>query len=92
MEQRICAGYVITQSIQVKDTEFVLGEHPKTGMCATWQCKNGDNYFWGHYCTNKYDALKDLCERAAQEVDYLASIGAIPPLSSRNRTDRGMER
>ena len=40
MEQRICAGYVITQSIQVKDTEFVLGEHPKTGMCATWQCKN----------------------------------------------------
>ena len=59
MEQRICAGYVITQSIQVKDTEFVLGEHPKTGMCATWQCKNGDNYFWGHYITNKYDALGD---------------------------------
>ena len=59
MEQRICAGYVITQSIQVKDTEFVLGEHPKTGMCATWQCKNGDNYFWGHYCTNKYDAVKE---------------------------------
>lgn len=47
MEQRICAGYVITQSIKVKETEFVLGEHPKTGMCATWQCKNSDNYFWG---------------------------------------------
>ena len=92
MEQRICAGYVITQSIQVKDTEFVLGEHPKTGMCATWQCKNGDNYFWGHYCTNEYDALKDLCERASQEVDYLASIGAIPPLASRKEKDRGLER
>ena len=48
MEQRSCAGYIITQSIKVKDTEFVLGEHPKTGMCVTWQCKNGDNYFWGH--------------------------------------------
>ena len=57
MEQRSCAGYVITQSIKVKDTEFVLEEHPKTGMCVTWQCKNGDNYFWGHYCPNKYDAL-----------------------------------
>lgn len=87
MEQRSCAGYIITQSIKVKDTEFVLGEHPKTGMCVTWQCKNGDNYFWGHYCPNKYDALKDLCERAAQEVDYLASIGAIPPLASRKPRD-----
>ena len=92
MEQRSCAGYVITQNIKVKDTEFVLGETPKTGMCVTWQCKNGDNYFWGHYCENYYAALKDLCERSAQEVDYLASIGAIPPLSSRKARDRGHER
>ena len=87
MEQRSCAGYVITQSIKVKDTEFVLGEHPKTRMCVTWQCKNGDNYFWGHFYPNKYDALKDLCERVAQEVDSLASIGAIPPLASRKARD-----
>lgn len=92
MEVRICAGYVITQSIKVKNIEFVLGEHPKTGMYATWQCKNGDDYFWGHYCENYYVALKDLCERVAQEVDHLASIGAIPTLSSRIRADRGMER
>ena len=92
MEQRSCAGYVITQSIKVKDTEFVLGENPKTGMCVTWHCKIGDNYFWGHYCENYYAALKDLCERSAQEVDYLASIGAIPPLSSRKARDRGHER
>ena len=87
MEQRSCAGYIITQSIKVKDTEFVLGEHPKTGMYVTWQCKNRDNHFWGHYCENYYAALKDLCERAAQEVDYLASIGAIPPLASRKAKD-----
>ena len=41
---------------------------------------------------NYYAALKDLCERSAQEVDYLASIGAIPPLSSRKARDRGHER
>lgn len=92
MEKRINAGYIITQSIQVKDSEFVLGQHPKTGMCVTWQCKNGGNYFWGHYCDNYYDALKGLCQRAAQEVDYLASIGAIPPLSSQKEKDRGVER
>ena len=68
MEQRICAGYVITQSIQVKDTEFVLGEHPKTGMCATWQCKNGDNYFWGHYFSDYNSAMADMFDRAETEI------------------------
>ena len=92
MAQRSNAGYVITQSIHVKDSEFVLGEHPESGMYVTWLCKNGSDYFWGHYCDNYYNALKDLCERATQEVDYLASIGAIPPLSSRSNTDREMER
>ena len=61
MEQRECAGYIITQSIKVKDSEFVLGEHPKKDMYVTWRCKDGDNYFWGHYTSNRYEALKDLC-------------------------------
>jgi hypothetical protein len=87
MEQRSCVGYVITQSVKVNNAEFVLGEHPITGMCATWQCKNGDNYFWGHYYPNKYDALKDLCKRVSQEVDYLASIGVIPPIASRKTSN-----
>lgn len=36
MDQRECAGYIITQSIRVKDVEFVLGEHPKKDMYVTW--------------------------------------------------------
>ena len=64
MEQRECAGYIITQSIKVKDSEFVLGEHPKKDMYVIWRCKDGDNYFWGHYTSNRYEALKDLCQRA----------------------------
>ena len=88
MEQRECAGYIITQSIKVKDSEFVLGEHPKKDMYVTWRCKDGDNYFWGHYTSNRYDALKDLCQRAEKEIDYLASIGAIPPITTQKEQER----
>lgn len=88
MEQRECAGYIITQSIKVKDSEFVLGEHPKKDMYVTWRCKDGDNYFWGHYTSNRYDALKDLCQRAEKEIDYLAAIGEIPPITSKEEQER----
>ncbi|MBO7252610.1 MAG: hypothetical protein J6V25_08275 [Oscillospiraceae bacterium] len=87
MKQRINAGYIITQSIQVKDSEFVLGQHSKSGMYVTWLCKHNDNYYWAHYSDNYYDALKDLCQRVTQEIDYLASISAIPPLSFRRERD-----
>ena len=88
MEQRECAGYIITQSIKVKDSEFVLGEHPKKDMYVTWRCKDGDNYFWGHYTSNRYEALKDLCQRAEREIDYLAFIGEIPPITSKKEQER----
>ena len=88
MEQRECAGYIITQSIKVKDSEFVLGEHPKKNMYVTWRCKDGDNYFWGHYTSNRYEALKDLCQRAEKEIDYLAAIGEIPPITSQKEQER----
>ncbi len=88
MEQRECAGYIITQSIKVKDSEFVLGEHPKKDMYVTWRCKDGDNYFWGHYTSNRYEALKDLCQRAEREIDYLAAIGEIPPITSQKEQER----
>ena len=88
MEQRECAGYIITQSIKVKDSEFVLGEHPKKDMYVTWRCKDGDNYFWGHYTSNRYEALKDLCQRAEKEIDYLAAIGEIPPITPKKEQER----
>ena len=88
MDQRECAGYIITQSIMVKDSEFVLGEHPKKDMYVTWRCKDGDNYFWGHYTSNRYEALKDLCQRAEKEIDYLAAIGEIPPITSQKEQER----
>ena len=88
MEQRECAGYIIAQSIKVKDSEFVLGEHPKKDMYVTWRCKDGDNYFWGHYTSNRYEALKDLCQRAEQEIDYLNTNRNIPPITSKKEQER----
>ena len=41
MEQRICAGYVITQSIQVKDTEFV----PVTSLLRASKSKTPSLYW-----------------------------------------------
>lgn len=51
MEPRTNADYLITDSIHIGKTEFVIGENQTRfgTMYVTWECKNGDNYFWGHY-------------------------------------------
>ena len=70
-EKRINEGYVITDSIHVGETEFVLGKmDSKPPMYVTWACKGGDNYYWGHYFSDPLDAKKDLLDRAVEEVDY----------------------
>lgn len=73
-EQRTNAGYAITDSVHVGDAEFVLGEkETKFGtMCVTWQCRDGDNYFWGHYFDDRGAAEEDLQERVAREREYQA--------------------
>lgn len=75
MDIRMKAGYIITDSIHVGDTEFVLGVNSKApAQFVTWECKDGNNYFWGHYCTTLFAAQKDLCDRAMQEIRYLEPI------------------
>ena len=71
-EQRTNAGYVITDSIQIGSAEFVIGEkETRFGtMYVTWQCKNGNNYFGGHYLNDRGAAEKDLLERADRELEY----------------------
>ena len=70
MDQRINAGYVITDSIHIGNTEFVLGvsEH-EPAMFVTWACTGGNNYFWGHYHEDLLKAKKDLLGRAGQELE-----------------------
>ena len=49
MEPRTNADYLITDSIHIGKTEFVIGENQTRfgTMYVTWECKNGDNYFLG---------------------------------------------
>lgn len=72
MGERINAGYIITDSIHVGNTEFVLGTNQSVGAgFVTWECTGGNNYFWGHYTDNLFSAQKDLCERAMREVQII---------------------
>lgn len=71
MDARINEGYVITDSIHVGETEFVLGKlDSNIPMYVTWACKGGDNYYWGHYFSDPLEAKKDLLERAGEEVEF----------------------
>ena len=61
-------GYHITDSIQIGDVEFVAGELAAApNSYVTWECKNGDDYFWGHYFSDRLAAKRDLLERAGHE-------------------------
>ena len=74
MSERKNAGYTITDSIHVGNAEFVIGENPKApSPYVTWECSGGSNYFWGHYCSDRFGAVKDLLERAGAELEFCLS-------------------
>ena len=69
MNVRINQGYVITDSIHIGKAEFVIGEMSNTpAPFVTWECKDGNNYFWGHYLTTRKAAERDLLERARETL------------------------
>lgn len=72
MNMRTNAGYIITNAIRIGNVEIVMGENTSDpAQFVTWECKDGDNYYWGHYMTDKLAALHDLMERAEQELESL---------------------
>lgn len=69
MERRENAGYVIVEALHIGKAEFVIGENPKApAPYVTWECKDGSNYFWGHYLMTRESAEADLLERAGTEL------------------------
>lgn len=71
MSIRINAGCILTDSVHVGETEFVMGVHSKaSSQFVTWACKNGTDYFWGHYFSDPLLAMKDLLSRANQELVF----------------------
>ena len=85
---RLNAGYIITDSIHIGETEFVIGVHTtQPNMFVTWACKNGTNYFWGHYLTSRDAAERDLVDRAKEQLQLLDQIrGRSSPVKE---TERG---
>ena len=65
-------NYVILNSVNVADAKFVLGVNMTApSQFVTWECKNQNDYFYGHYFSDQLKAQKDLCVRALNEVKYL---------------------
>lgn len=72
MAVRINAGYIITSSVHVGESEFVLGVSTKApGQFVTWKCTGGHDYYWGHYFSDQFAAEKDLVARAQEEIQVL---------------------
>ena len=72
MEQRINAGYAITDSIHVGEAEFVIGENPACpAPYVTWEYTPTGGYFWGHYLPDRLTAVRDLLDRVRNEADSL---------------------
>ena len=66
------AGYIITSSVHVGESEFVLGVSTKApGQFVTWKCSGGNGYYWGHYFSDQFAAEKDLVARAQGEIEIL---------------------
>lgn len=72
MDYRENAGYIITDSCHVGDSEFVLGVHlTAPQQFVTWKCTGRTDYYWGHYFSDLFSAQKDLVARAQEEVQCL---------------------
>ena len=84
---RMNAGYIITDSIHIGETEFVIGVHStQPNMFVTWACRNGDNYFWGNYLTSRDAAEHDLVDRAKDQLQLLDQIrGRSSPVKEMER-------
>lgn len=79
MDYRENAGYIITDSCHVGDSEFVLGVHlTAPQQFVTWKCSNRTDYDWGHYFSDLFSAQKDLVARAQVRCSAWRSRGKTP--------------
>ena len=67
--ERKNVNYVIIDSIQVGELEYVLGKHETAEKYVTWQYFNGA-YYYGHYIDDYKTAKIDLYTRVVDEMEY----------------------
>ena len=77
MSDRTNAGYTITDTIRVGEMEFVIGESSSApAKFVTWACNGDNNYYWGHYLSDRMAAVRDLLDRANTELEYQERLQA----------------
>lgn len=72
---RIYDNCIITDSIHVGDTEFVLGvsmTHP--GQFFTWKCRNKTHYDDAQRFITLADAQKSVVQRAQEEIARMEQL------------------
>lgn len=52
-----------------EDLHIVLMRNEKTGMYVTWECRNSDDFFWGHYFNSFVEAKLDYHKRLAENYE-----------------------
>ena len=67
--ERKNVNYVIIDSIQVGELEYVLGKHETAEKYVTWQYYN-EAYYYGHYINDYKTAKIDLYTRVIDEMEY----------------------
>jgi hypothetical protein len=92
INNRMNQGYIITDSIHIGDTEYVLGVNSRApARYVTWACKGGNNYYWGNYHTDLLTAQKDLLDRADSAIEFQMNRQARAALAPK-RLSRECER
>ena len=81
MDWRKNAGYIITNSITIGESEIVLGVHEtRPNEFVTWECYGSkDNYNCGHYTSSLLSAQKDFLERGLEKVKFYEHLKKKKP-------------
>ena len=72
---RIYDNCIITDSIHIGDTEFVLGvSTTKPGQFITWKCREKVYYDEAQYFSVLAEAQKSVVQRAQEEITRLEQL------------------
>lgn len=96
-KKQVNEGYTIIESMTIGSARFVIGENLNNPAApyVTWQAnvKNDpNNFFWGHYCSTKLDAVADFAQRINAEAEYLRARTKAKTAPLQERKERGDER
>jgi predicted DNA-binding WGR domain protein len=71
MDKKV-AGYAVKAYEHYRTEEgrkyYIVLADPSSGqMWVTWECTNGNDFYWGHYFTSEAAARSDFHKRLAEK-------------------------